>query len=192
MFPIQWLNQTNVPKKSIEIEKIYEWLFTHDTQSQENVRIFLKMLKLFINSNIVNKRTLLLTIIYFNWYLSFFHLFPVGSNKMSVIVQIVNDKINDWSTGVGKISNLFFFFFGKSEFTKKCLLDSTVDSWFLMKSPVQIFSIVAVWMLFVLKIGPSMMANRKPFNLKKILVAYNAFQVLFSAFICYTVGSLYL
>ncbi|KAL5285294.1 hypothetical protein ACFFRR_007185 [Megaselia abdita] len=83
---------------------------------------------------------------------------------MSVIVQIVNDKINDWSNGV----------------------DATVDSWFLMSSPVPILSIVTVWMLFVLKVGPSMMANKKPFNLKEVLVGYNAFQVLFSAFICYT------
>lgn len=60
-----------------------------------------------------------------------------------------------------------------------------------MSSPVPIASIVILWMIFVLKVGPSMMTNKKPFNLKGILVGYNAFQVLFSAFICYTVSFLY-
>ena len=68
------------------------------------------------------------------------------------------------------------------------LADSTVDSWLLMGSPWKIFTIIGVWMVFVMKIGPALMEKRKPMEMRRVLVGYNAFQVLFSAFICYTVG----
>jgi hypothetical protein len=51
--------------------------------------------------------------------------------------------------------------------------DPMVDSWFLMSSPVPILSILGFYLYFVLKLGPQLMANRKAFNLQKILVAYN-------------------
>lgn len=70
------------------------------------------------------------------------------------------------------------------------IVDETVDSWFLMNSPGPVFSIVGFYLILVLKVGPAFMKNRKPFQLKNVLVAYNAFQVCYSIFMCRTVISL--
>lgn len=66
--------------------------------------------------------------------------------------------------------------------------DETIDRWFLMSSPGPVFSIVAVYLLFVLKIGPAFMKNRKPYQLKNIMIVYNAFQVCYSIWMCRTVS----
>ncbi|KAJ9590200.1 hypothetical protein L9F63_016689 [Diploptera punctata] len=58
-----------------------------------------------------------------------------------------------------------------------------VDTWFLMGSPTLIVSIVVTYLYFVLKLGPQMMATRKPYNLQGLLVAYNFILVLFSLFL---------
>lgn len=49
-----------------------------------------------------------------------------------------------------------------------------------MDSPLPTVIIVAVYLYLVLVLGPRLMANRKPFQLNAVLVAYNAFQVIFS------------
>lgn len=66
--------------------------------------------------------------------------------------------------------------------------DSTMHEWPLMSSPVPVVAILAVYLLFVLKIGPKLMENRKPYNLKNILIGYNAYQVGFSLWMCATVS----
>jgi hypothetical protein len=58
--------------------------------------------------------------------------------------------------------------------------DPMVDSWLLMSSPVPVLSILGFYLYFVLKLGPQLMATRKAFNLQRILVAYNFYQVVFS------------
>ncbi|KAL5243380.1 hypothetical protein ACI65C_010790 [Semiaphis heraclei] len=68
---------------------------------------------------------------------------------------------------------------------KELVFDDVVDSWFLMRSPVPVFSIVAVYLLFILKIGPNMMKNREPYRLKHIMLVYNLFQTGYNAFILY-------
>ncbi|KNC25616.1 hypothetical protein FF38_03297, partial [Lucilia cuprina] len=69
-------------------------------------------------------------------------------------------------------------------------VDETVDSWFLMSSPGPVFSIVAVYLILVLKIGPTFMKSRKAYDLKKVMIAYNAFQVCYSIWMCRTGGIL--
>jgi hypothetical protein len=49
-----------------------------------------------------------------------------------------------------------------------------------MESPFPTVIIVAVYLYLVLVLGPRLMANRKPFQLNTVLVAYNALQVIFS------------
>ncbi|XP_069704920.1 very long chain fatty acid elongase 7-like [Periplaneta americana] len=60
-----------------------------------------------------------------------------------------------------------------------------LDSWPLMRDtgPWPIISILSAYLLFVLKIGPQFMANRKPYNLQPLIVVYNLFLVLFSGFL---------
>ncbi|XP_008560615.1 elongation of very long chain fatty acids protein 7 [Microplitis demolitor] len=61
--------------------------------------------------------------------------------------------------------------------------DPVVDSWFLMSSPGPVLAILATYLLFVLKVGPKMMESRPAFQLKNILILYNAFQVIFSVWL---------
>lgn len=58
--------------------------------------------------------------------------------------------------------------------------DPRVSEWPLMESPVPTLVMVVVYLYGVVILGPRLMANRKPFQLRQILVYYNAFQVLFS------------
>jgi len=67
-----------------------------------------------------------------------------------------------------------------------------VDSWFLMSSPVPILTILGSYLYFVLKLGPQLMTTRKAFNLQKLLVAYNFYQVLFSLWLCTLVSTDYI
>lgn len=62
--------------------------------------------------------------------------------------------------------------------------DPVVDSWLLMKSPIPVVTILLAYLYFVLVLGPKLMERRKPYNLKGVMVAYNAYQVLFSLWLC--------
>ncbi|XP_030371325.1 elongation of very long chain fatty acids protein 7 [Scaptodrosophila lebanonensis] len=83
---------------------------------------------------------------------------------MTTYIKIFNERISGLSKGV----------------------DETVDSWFLMGSPGPVISVVLLYLVFVLKIGPEYMKNRKPMDLKRIMVFYNAFQVCYSIWMCRT------
>lgn len=69
--------------------------------------------------------------------------------------------------------------------------DPRVSDWPLMESPIPTFLIVLLYLYGVVILGPKMMANRKSFQLRKILVAYNAFQVIFSIGMLYEVNFIY-
>ncbi|KAF6217382.1 hypothetical protein GE061_001737 [Apolygus lucorum] len=61
--------------------------------------------------------------------------------------------------------------------------DPRVKDWALMSSPLPTLAICLTY-AFVVKIaGPKFMETRKPFELQKTLIVYNAFQVIFSAFL---------
>ncbi|XP_012265647.1 elongation of very long chain fatty acids protein [Athalia rosae] len=62
--------------------------------------------------------------------------------------------------------------------------DPMVDTWLLMGSPGPLLGILAVYLLFVLKLGPKLMENRPAFQLKTLMILYNGFQVLFSVWLC--------
>jgi len=53
-----------------------------------------------------------------------------------------------------------------------------IDERFLMRSPLPMLAILFSYLLFVKKIGPMIMEKRKPFEMRKLLVAYNCMQVL--------------
>lgn len=63
--------------------------------------------------------------------------------------------------------------------------DPRVKNWFLMSSPFPTLIMCTLYVLTVKKIGPWLMRDRKPFELRKILIVYNFFQVLFSTWIFY-------
>ncbi|KAK7604933.1 hypothetical protein V9T40_006119 [Parthenolecanium corni] len=58
--------------------------------------------------------------------------------------------------------------------------DPRVNEWPLMDSPLPTVALVVAYLYVVMFLGPRMMANRKPYKLKELLVFYNAIQVVFS------------
>nr|CAI5855023.1 unnamed protein product [Callosobruchus analis] len=53
-----------------------------------------------------------------------------------------------------------------------------------VESRVPVVTILITYLYFVLKLGPKLMEKREPYNLQSVLVAYNAYQVLFSLWLC--------
>lgn len=66
--------------------------------------------------------------------------------------------------------------------------DTRTNHWPLISSPLPGLSIIAVYLYFTLSWGPRYMANRKPFQLERILIVYNFIQVIISTWIFYEVG----
>uniref|UniRef100_T1GUL5 Elongation of very long chain fatty acids protein n=1 Tax=Megaselia scalaris TaxID=36166 RepID=T1GUL5_MEGSC len=63
--------------------------------------------------------------------------------------------------------------------------DPRTSVWPLMGSPTPLICILIVYLLFCNYIGPYLMKDREPFELKKTLIVYNFLQVLCSAYIVY-------
>lgn len=63
--------------------------------------------------------------------------------------------------------------------------DPRVNNWMLMSSPFPTLSICLFYAYFVKILGPKLMENRKPFDLRKIMIFYNLFQVIFSSWLFY-------
>ncbi|KAI5643766.1 GNS1/SUR4 family domain-containing protein [Phthorimaea operculella] len=63
--------------------------------------------------------------------------------------------------------------------------DPRVQGWFLFDTPLPTLAMVVVYLSFVMVIGPIWMANKKPFQIKTVLVLYNAFQVALSSYMFY-------
>ncbi|XP_039494729.1 elongation of very long chain fatty acids protein isoform X4 [Drosophila santomea] len=55
----------------------------------------------------------------------------------------------------------------------------------LMSSPFPTIAISLTYAYIVKVLGPKLMENRKPFELRKVLIVYNAAQVIFSAWLFY-------
>ncbi|GLH08346.1 Elongation of very long chain fatty acids protein AAEL008004 [Gryllus bimaculatus] len=58
-----------------------------------------------------------------------------------------------------------------------------------MRRPFTVLGLVAAYALFVTRLGPWMMRDRKPFKLKRTLIVYNALQIIANAYVFYMVGS---
>jgi hypothetical protein len=58
--------------------------------------------------------------------------------------------------------------------------DPRVKDWFLMSSPIPVIILCLSYVGFVKFIGPKLMERRKAFELRKIMICYNLFQVLFN------------
>ncbi|XP_047223232.1 ELOVL fatty acid elongase 8a isoform X2 [Girardinichthys multiradiatus] len=62
--------------------------------------------------------------------------------------------------------------------------DKRTDSWLLVYSPVPITCIFLCY-LIIIWVGPKLMANRQPVNLKPLLIVYNFAMVCLSAYMFY-------
>ncbi|XP_028852401.1 elongation of very long chain fatty acids protein 7a [Denticeps clupeoides] len=63
--------------------------------------------------------------------------------------------------------------------------DPRTEGWLLMASPLPQSLMIVCYIYFVLSLGPRLMENRKPFELKRILVVYNFGVVALSLHMCY-------
>lgn len=63
--------------------------------------------------------------------------------------------------------------------------DPRVNGWVMMSSPFPTLFICLAYAYFSKVLGPKIMENRKPFELRKVLIVYNLFQTLFSFWIFY-------
>lgn len=70
--------------------------------------------------------------------------------------------------------------------------DPRVRDWLFMANPFPMFGILAVYLYFILKWGPAFMKNRKPFNLNKIIIAYNIIQIVACARLVVQVNPFYI
>ncbi|XP_022265430.1 very long chain fatty acid elongase 7 isoform X2 [Canis lupus baileyi] len=65
--------------------------------------------------------------------------------------------------------------------------DPRVEDWLLMSSPLPQTIILGLYVYFVTSLGPKLMENRKPYELKKAMITYNFSIVLFSVYMCYEI-----
>ncbi|XP_043919747.1 elongation of very long chain fatty acids protein 7 isoform X1 [Protopterus annectens] len=81
-----------------------------------------------------------------------------------------------------------------SDFTSRTVLfydewikdaDPRVEDWLLMSSPLPQTIVIGAYLYFVVSLGPKLMENRKPFDLKQIMVVYNFGIVIFSVYMAY-------
>lgn len=63
--------------------------------------------------------------------------------------------------------------------------DHRTDDLFLIHNPIPVFIILLLYYHFIYNFGPRFMQNRKPFKLKKLLIAYNIFQIAANAYIVF-------
>ena len=59
--------------------------------------------------------------------------------------------------------------------------DPRVKDWFLMSSPWPCLTIIFLYYILI-KIGPLIMTNRKPMELRNVLVFYNVFMVMMTGY----------
>lgn len=60
-----------------------------------------------------------------------------------------------------------------------------MDGWFLMDSIIPTLVLSFSYVIFVTLIGPALMKNREPMQLKTLMQVYNIFQVLLSGYVVY-------
>lgn len=69
--------------------------------------------------------------------------------------------------------------------------DPRVKDWPMMSSPVPTMALCVFYAYFSKSLAPKLMSNRRPMDLRQILVIYNLFQTIFSAWIFYEVSRLF-
>ncbi|XP_061776375.1 elongation of very long chain fatty acids protein 1a isoform X2 [Nerophis ophidion] len=70
-----------------------------------------------------------------------------------------------------------------NELLSKC--DPRVKDYPLVRCPVKMTSILVSYVILAVYVGPRLMANRKPFNLKTAMIVYNFSMVLLNSYIVY-------
>ncbi|KAK4873813.1 hypothetical protein RN001_013173 [Aquatica leii] len=75
------------------------------------------------------------------------------------------------------------------KFVVKSLADPRTQNWFLISEPWQLLTIILLYLYAVYKFLPAYMLNKEPYTLKKIIGAYNIFQIIACGFLIYGVST---
>ncbi|XP_046663130.1 elongation of very long chain fatty acids protein 4-like [Homalodisca vitripennis] len=67
--------------------------------------------------------------------------------------------------------------------------EGVIDKWLLVKTPVPVVSVIVVYLIFVLKVGPNYMKNKDPFELKRLMLFYNLLQVAYNVWMLHLIFS---
>lgn len=70
------------------------------------------------------------------------------------------------------------------------IADPRAQNYAFMYNPLPTLGMVATYLTWVLIIGPIYMRDRKPMDIKNLIIYYNAFQVALSAYMFYEVSVL--
>lgn len=54
------------------------------------------------------------------------------------------------------------------------------EGWLLTSTPYPVIATVALYLLFVLRVGPRLMIHKSPYRLMNLMRLYNIFQVLYN------------
>lgn len=68
------------------------------------------------------------------------------------------------------------------------IADDHMKEYPLVSSPIPVILIIVFYNYFISHLGPQLMKNRAPFQLKKLMIAYNAIQVMTNAYIIIVVS----
>jgi elongation of very long chain fatty acids protein 7 len=85
-----------------------------------------------------------------------------------------------------KCDNLYYYMLSIS------IADPRVADWPMMSSPVPTLALCLFYAYFSRTLAPRLMEDRKPMDLRKLLIFYNLFQTIFSSWIFYEVSHLYI
>ncbi|KAG7172614.1 Elongation of very long chain fatty acids protein-like 4 [Homarus americanus] len=95
-------------------------------------------------------------------------------------------KINGrWAAGI----TILCFMYGEITVASQLPVDPRQGSWLLLQSPLPSLLLCLLYVGIVTWWGPLYMSSRKPFSgLRPFMIAYNAFQVVFSAWLLFEGG----
>lgn len=106
---------------------------------------------------------------------------------------ILNNKISSWVKRKNQAKKIWqhrcILFCGNNTPKHLFFLDPRVEAWPLMSSPIMPILIVVFYLYVIYRILPNYMENRKPFDIKKILIIYNAFQMVSCSLLMYGVSA---
>ena len=80
-----------------------------------------------------------------------------------------------------ELSNTTVHYYLYDYWVKEC--DPRTQHFLLAKGgPERLLSVLLIWLLFVTRIGPNLMKNRRPLELRSVLFVYNIFMVVSNAY----------
>ncbi|XP_045608804.1 very long chain fatty acid elongase 7 [Procambarus clarkii] len=119
------------------------------------------------------------------------HSTPAPAPPRSISLHHEKDDLSElkrngwWSAVITTLS----FCFGQMTLARQLPPDPRQDSWLVMYSPYPPLLVSLVYIAAVTWWGPALMRTRKPVSgLRSVMMAYNAFQVVFSAWLFYEAG----